>query len=203
MAALLFDADTHRYTTPEGVVVRSVTQILTDVGLGIDHEALGLADVAARKAAIGTAVHQATAHSDNGELVSVDDPQVAAYLDAWHEFRVWSGLRPLVREYVVYHEPYGYCGTLDGVFLRENGAAVLVDIKTGTPPPYTPMQLWAYTMAWCESEARVIDEQWCVQLVPRKTPPYVVTKYGLWEDAQTWLACLRVYSAQRKIKRTR
>ena len=201
---LRFDAATHTYTTPDGTVVPSVTQILRAVSLITDYEALGLADVAARKAILGTAVHKATAQADMGELVSVDDPNVAAYLEAWNEFLVSYGLRTVVRERVVYHQHYGYCGTLDGVFCRENGVRVLVDIKTGDLSPSTAWQLWGYTLAWCEKVAHPnIDEQWAVHLRPKNSPPYRVLKYGAFDDKQTWLACLRVHSAQQKIKRVR
>ena len=100
-----------------------------------DHVAPEVLEAAARR---GTAVHLARHYDDerlpdgrsalNEETL---DPEVLGYLEGWRRFRAEAQFVPRHSELVVYHEAYGYAGTLDALGTMA-GRKALVDVKTGS-----------------------------------------------------------------------
>lgn len=206
--ALTFDATAHEYRTADGRVVPSVTQVLHAVGIATDFEAIAarssrLAEAIEFRRALGTAAHADCHAFDDDDLdwAAVDE-RVAPYVGAWVTFRQNSGLMPVARERRVFHPTLFYAGTLDGVFLRPNGARVLVDIKLGDPKDAgAAYQTAAYEAAYLlEHPEQPIAERWAVQLIPGRTIPYAITnysaRYDAWRDFQVFQAAVTVYAAQ-------
>lgn len=196
----------HEYRRSDGRRVPGVTEILSAVGVSTDFEELGgrspaTRDAIERKRALGHALH-ADAHAYDDDDLDLDtvDPTVRPYLDAWIEFRANTGIRPLVRERLVYHPSWLYAGTLDGLFVTPLDRIVLVDIKTGNPTDSgCQWQTAAYAEAFrTGSDAIRIDERWGVQLMPGKSIPYAVHPYESWRDALEFRAFLTTYYRQAK-----
>lgn len=135
---ITLDETTHTYTTPDGQVVPSVTQILADVGL-IDCQ--WFTDQATFR---GTFVHEATALDDRDDL---DDDQLSdslgGYVEAWRAFRRESKAAILSIEERVFNPTLAYAGTLDRrVMFR--GCEWVIDIKTGGSLRWHALQTAAY-----------------------------------------------------------
>lgn len=144
MPVIEFDEPTHRYTV-DGVVTPSVTQILEAAGIS-DFSGVP-ADVLARAAARGTAVHQAAWFLDQDDLdESTVDPAIVGYLDAWKRFREVTGATMLAIEERV-ASSLGFAGTFDRLADIPKVGRTLIDIKTGCKSPSWPIQLAAYTYA--------------------------------------------------------
>lgn len=149
MPVLHFDEATHTYTL-DGVQVPSVTRILKplqDFG-GIP------AEVLARKAALGTAVHLATEYDDEGTLdEETVHPQVRPYLEAYRRWRTEMGVTVLGFEQQVFHPTLRYAGTYDLTALIE-GQLWLIDKKTSAEPsPTWALQTAAYLACMGEADA--------------------------------------------------
>lgn len=201
-ADLIFDAVEHRYTTPAGVVVPSVTQILKRTGVSTDFEALPNRDAIARKRDIGTACHaDAHAYDDDDLDWTTVDPNVRPYLDAWVEFRQVKRLTPTARERRVFHPSLGYCGTFDGIFESPDlDTPVLVDMKLGDPKDAAAQyQTAAYVLAHAiEAPEAMGYRRWSVQLLPGRRVPFLITHYADWQDFQVWQAIVTTFFAQRR-----
>jgi len=181
---LNFDPSTHTYTL-DGKVLPSVTQILQGVGLinfnGIDPGIL-------KKAAdFGTAVHQATALDDLGDLDEESlDPALKPYLEAWRGFR--GPMKFDAIEQPLCHPDYGFAGTPDRVKWN-----TIYDIKTGTTVyPSTGIQLAGYSILAGIPTARRL----AVQLKADGT--YQVHEFKDRKDREIFLACLSVYKWREK-----
>jgi len=134
-----FDSDTHTYTDEAGNVLPSVTTILQEEGL------IDTTWMKPEHAQRGTDVHEATALIDRGEMVATDFPEwMHGYLDAWQLFRVDYGFQPNAIEQLVYTTVYA--GTVDRVGWMA-GDNWLLDIKTGRPSKWHPLQTAAYATA--------------------------------------------------------
>ena len=203
-ADLRFDAESHTYTTPGGVVVPSITQILRATGVSVDFSSLPNREAIARKRDIGVAVH-ADAHSfDDGDLDhSTVHPDVVPYLAAWIAFREEKRLMPVERERRVYDPIRNVAGTFDGVFSEAGqDSLVLVDLKLGNPEDAAARyQTAAYILAHAIEvpEARGY-RRWSVQLFPDRQIPYVVTAYTDWTDFAVWQSIVSTFwaSSQRR-----
>jgi hypothetical protein len=127
MPRLSFDALAHSYTL-DGQPVPNVTRILSTAGL-VDLSRVP-PQVLERKRQLGRAIHRACELHD---LDLLDDasvsPEVRPYLDAWVEWKAMTHYEPLLSEYRVYSERYGYAGTFDRLGLIQ-GRQVLIDIKS-------------------------------------------------------------------------
>jgi len=198
--ALTFDPTKHEYWL-DGRIVPSVTQILKATGVSTDFDALGamsdrLHGQIELKRDLGSALHQDIHAFDDGDLVweTVDD-RVLPYLEAWTIFRENTGLKPLARERMVFHPALNYCGTLDGIFERPDGARVLLDVKTGDPHDAAAnLQTAGYQLAYaCEHPDLFIVERQSVQLQPDRKVPYLVTPYRDFSDFATWSAIVTTY----------
>jgi len=201
--SLTFVPERHEYWL-DGRRVPSVTEILKDTGVSTNFDELGAMSERLRgqielKRDLGSALHADIHAFDDGDLVwrTVDD-RVLPYLEAWAIFRENTGLKPLARERVVYHAALNYCGTLDGIFERPDGARVLIDVKTGDPHDAAAnLQTAGYQLAFaCEHPDLHIVERQSVQLVPDRKVPYLVTPYRDFTDFGTWQAIVTTYWQQ-------
>jgi hypothetical protein len=180
---LAFDPVTHTYTDDRGVVIPSVTEVISGVGLinfqGIDPQILHQA------AAFGTAVHQACALDDLGDLdESTLDENLKPYLDAWRTCSRAMGWKWLNIEEPEFSEVYQFAGTPDRI-----GEMLVVDIKTGSiVPPWTGLQTAAYSILTNITTARRI----AVQLLPNGK--FKVTEYTDRKDREVFLSALTVYT---------
>jgi hypothetical protein len=203
-ADLTFDPALHEYRLPTGRRIPSVTEILAEVGVSTDFEALRLGSSRLRQAIdlkrdLGTTLHtDAHAYDDDDLLWETVDPRVEPYLRAWATFRENTGARPLTRERRLFHPLYGYAGTLDGIFVLRNGRIVLVDIKTGDPlDSGCQFQTAAYLEAFkAEHKEQLIHERWAVRLTPDHAVPYRITPYADWQDFARFQCFLATYTCQ-------
>ena len=141
MPELTLEESGHVYRA-DGVIVPSVTQVLSDVGI-IDYSMIPAGD-RERYLQRGTDVHVATHYDDEGEL---DDTtlreDLIGYLAAWRRFRADTAFTPDLIEHRGFHEKYRYAGTLDRTG-DWKGRKILLDMKTGKAAPFVRIQLAAY-----------------------------------------------------------
>jgi len=212
-ADLQFDASTHIYRRPDGVVVPSVTQVLRAVGVSTDFDALkgmserlGLAIDSARD--LGVAVH-ADAHAFDDDDLDWDtvDARVSPYIEAWSCFRENTQLTPITRERRLYHPGLCVSGTLDAILIRpcDTTRRILVDIKTGDPDSVgARYQTAGYQLLWdAEHPDEPIAERWSVELTPERTVPYRITRYDDWTDAGSFRAFVTTYHCQAARRKAR
>lgn len=206
-ADLIFEPDGHSYRLPlSGVVVPSVTQVLSAVGVSMDFHGLGamgerIATAIERKRAIGHALHaDAHAYDDHDLDWTTVHPDVLPYLQAWVTFRQNLGFLPIQRERRLYSPALGVCGTLDAVGYRQTDLEhrILVDLKTGDPEDAgARYQTGGYQLLWeAEHPDAPICERWSVQLIPGRQIPYQIHPYTDWTDGATFRAFVATYFAQ-------
>lgn len=188
---LIFDKDSHTFREPgTGKVVPSVTTILQDVGL------IDTSWFTPESRQRGSYVHRATELYDAGSLdESTVDPIVRPYLDGWIAFcveviRQVGALVILAREEQVWHPAYGYAGIVDAD-IKGWG---LVDIKTGDPAPWHPMQTAAYWRALRPFDPN--KRRGCVYLRDDGSFKYVRHTSG--NDFNEFAACVTVYNLKRR-----
>ena len=155
-ANIAFDAASHTYTF-EGVVLPSVTQMLSETGL-VD-SSYHTFEAAER----GTTVHQLCTADDLGHLedfIRYDQDDLAGYLEGWRRFK--NEMKPtfLGIEEVVYSDRFRYAGTLDRL-ATINGVLWLIDIKAGVPARWHAIQTMLYRM--CLEAAKPV-QRGCVYL---------------------------------------
>lgn len=204
MAAIAFDAATHRYTREDGTRVPSVTHILQATGVALDFDALADArgpatrEAIEAKRALGSVVHADIHALDDGDLVwETVDPRSAPYVAAWQRCKDNLGLVSLSRERRVYHRDLGYAGTLDAIVLAPDGHHVLVDLKLGDPESAgCRYQTALYQLAWQTGHNLSIDERWGVWLRPDLRVPYRLFPYREWRDLEVARAIVTTYYAQ-------
>ena len=136
VGALRFDPAQHRYWTGTRELL-AVTHVLQTAGL------LDATWFTPAGRARGGAVHQATEVLDRDGVIPACDPAVAPYVEAYRAFcqearPVWHGLEQPVADLQL-----GYAGTPDR-WGTLHGEPAVVDLKTGTVPPWAPLQLVAY-----------------------------------------------------------
>lgn len=206
-ADLIFEPIAHSYKLPlSGVVVPSVTQILSAVGVSTDFNGLGamgerIACAIERKRAIGHALHaDAHAYDDNDLEWTTVHPDVLPYLEAWVAFRRNLGFIPTQRERRLYSPSLSVCGTLDAVGYQQTDceSRILVDLKTGDPEDAgARYQTALYQILWeDEHPDQPIAARWSVELTPDRTIPYRVHPYTDWMDGATARAFVTTYFAQ-------
>ena len=141
MPELTLEESGHVYRA-DGVIVPSVTQVLSDVGI-IDYSMIPAGD-RERYLQRGEDVHVATHYDDEGDLDdSALQEDLSGYLLAWRKFRVDTGFTPDLIEHRGFHEKYRYAGTLDRTG-DWKGRKILLDMKTGKAAPFVRIQLAAY-----------------------------------------------------------
>lgn len=169
---LTFDRDTHTYRW-NGSPVVNVTRITE----GLNSYAGVPADILARAADRGDAVHYATElfDQDDLDLESLPD-EIRGYLGAWIEFRADTGFIPTHIEQRVFSAKFRYAGTLDraGTFRNLKGVKpadlCLLDIKaTASIMPAVGPQTAAYATAFAEHVGVAVRHRFAVQLKPNGT----------------------------------
>jgi hypothetical protein len=139
---LLLNEESHAYTL-DGRPIRSVTQILGDVGI------IDTTWFTPEAALRGKYVHEATHYHDEGSLeMGSLDPAISPYVQGWIDFRKMTGFRPLLMEQRVWHSS-GYAGTLDRFGLI-GSRPILIDIKSGSLPSWAGLQTSGYEFALVE-----------------------------------------------------
>lgn len=188
MSRLHLDKVTHTYTL-DGRPIRSVTQILADVGI------IDTTWYTPEAALRGKYVHEATHYSDEGALdLATLDPKLVPYVQAWIDFRKMTGFKPLLIEQEIWHS-CGYAGTLDRAgFL--NGRFLVIDIKSGSLPSWAGLQTSGYEFGLVERilakeiDAPMPQGRMAVQLT--KEGKYKVKEYTQFQDRDDFLAAHRV-----------
>jgi len=153
-----FDEATHTYKL-DGVLVKSVTQILEESGLS-DFSRVP-PDVLKRACEFGSAVHSATELDDMDDLDDDSlDPSLFPYLAAWRKFKREFGFQVIDMEQIVYSKKLLFAGTYDRKGILNDKLTVL-DIKTGiaikSTVRNTGVQLAGYAIGY--DEERKIKEQ--------------------------------------------
>lgn len=201
-ADLVFDAERHEYTLPDGRRVPNVTTILKATGVSTDFDAIAArssrdaANLEYRRS-LGTAAHADCHAFDDDDLDwSAVHPDVLPYVKAWEVFRENSYLTPIARERRVFHPHAFYCGTLDGIFRKPDGSLVLIDMALGDPfDAAKHLQTAGYVDAYtAEHPEVVIAERWAVRLLPERRVPYEKFPYTDWSDFNTFRAVLTTYN---------
>jgi hypothetical protein len=201
---IVFEPTNHHYFV-EGIRRPSVTEILRETGVSTDFDEIaGMSrergDAIEFKRALGTALHSDIHAYDDGDLDwKTVDSRVRPYLEAWDVYRTnHPHLTPNARERRVWHPSMNYCGTLDGIFLRDDGNQVLFDVKTGDPHDAAAnFQTAGYQLAYgCEFPEAPIVERCSIQLIPERRVPYVVTPYRDWNDFAYWQSFVTTYWQQ-------
>ncbi len=126
---LQFDAASHTYTV-DGQSLPSITTVIEACGL-VDYSMLSQEDLAFYQDR-GTALHNATWYSDEGDLnAGTMDPEVKPRLQAWLKFRRDLPFQTLMIEKRMYDPIYGFAGTPDRVVEFPDGRRGVIELKTG------------------------------------------------------------------------
>ena len=144
----------------------------------------------------GTALHKILEDIDRGVLASGLSftpfrPTINAYL-AWRDANVDQ---VLMVEQTVFHARHKYAGTLDRLYLLNNGRRVVGDFKSGTSVDGTTrLQLAAYEEALEAMGHGTIDGRLVLHL-PRIKPGYLeaIPLDREEQDRKAWRACLRLF----------
>lgn len=142
MPELTLEESGHIYRA-DGVIVPSVTQVLSDVGI-INYSMMLWPD-RERYLQRGKDVHAATHYDDEGDLDDATlQEDLIGYLGAWRKFRMDTAFTPDLIEHRGFHEKYRYAGTLDRLGTWDAKGRILLDLKTGDLPWWISLQLAAY-----------------------------------------------------------
>lgn len=142
-----FDAAGHTYRL-HGAVVPSVTQILDDLGLSPEYPDRPI------YRARGTAVHGACAllvkARSMGRTLTGMDLRIRGYISSFGDWLDRSQFAPELIERAVWSDKWRVAGTLDYFGLLQ-GAATIVDLKSGEPADAACLQTAAYAELLKES----------------------------------------------------
>ncbi|HBY58523.1 MAG TPA: hypothetical protein DEH78_01795 [Solibacterales bacterium] len=184
-----FDPASHTYRGTGGRVLRSVTQILKGARLVEDY-----GKIDPFYAERGTAVHAACEYSDKGTLDrSTLDPQIIGYLKAWESFRSEASVEVREVEHRFYRDDLGFAGTIDRVIVAGTRPGIL-DIKTGSPAPWHPIQTAAY------AHGLKLDREIVVRyaLYLSADGKWKIRKHDDAADFSIWLSALELSNWRRK-----
>lgn len=200
MKTLVFDEIQHRYTV-DGVVVPSVTTVLSAVG--IPDLSFANKEVLKASSEFGTAAHLACELYDKGELdEDALDPALRPILDQWIVLpnEMCAGMTEVLIEKRLYSKQYGFAGTLDRAYFNElKKALVIVDIKTGANTPSAGPQTAAY--------AQLVSEEYGIKFrtVKRYTAHLLhgkefgkLVQYTDPADWPVFLSALNIYKYKNK-----
>lgn len=139
--SLTFDAATHTYLL-DGKPIPSVTRLIADPSFVCDPWYLER----------GTAVHKAIELLVQGDLdEGALDPRLLPYLEGFKAFMADVKPQIIASERRVFSRRYWYAGTVDLV-VHVGTQEWVVDVKTGSVPPWADMQLEAYRQAIFEMD---------------------------------------------------
>jgi hypothetical protein len=184
-ASLRFDPVQHRYWMGTRELL-AVTHILKTAGVV---DATWFTTASRTRGAL---IHRWAEALDRGEEIALLEASIAPYLEAYCQFvhdarPVWHGIEQPVADLAL-----GYAGTLDrwGTLQSE---PVVVDLKTGTVPPWAPLQLVAYARLELGEPRVARRRRIVVQLL--NSGRYTVREYPLvnfGRDERVFLAALAV-----------
>lgn len=126
-----------------GTEYSRVTHILSEAGIIDDTP---FSDEAAVR---GSLAHEAIALAAAGRLDESDsDPILAPYVSAWRTWRADMGavVRPESIEMRICSPAYGFRGRID-MIASIHGVETLIDVKTGAPRAWHPIQTAGYALA--------------------------------------------------------
>ena len=185
---LTFEEITHLYRREDGLIIPSVTQILSQLGCYATQRFF--TEEGRRR---GTQVHSFAENIFKGEPVKAP-PEFEGYINALTDFQKDLFFEPKHIEYLVENRKLGFCGTVDliGTIGNQNTVDVIVDIKSGAPDPTTGLQLAGYATAFFEDleDAKRI-RRFALHL--DKAGKYKILEYSGVELIETWLAALKFY----------
>lgn len=178
-----YDPKTHTYKI-DGRIVPSVTQALKESGI-IDTTPYSM------EAAIrGTTIHEACQFLDENDLDEKSvDPSIVPYVSAYQKFLKDKKPRIISIEQAVYNKSYFYAGTLDRI-VSMNDDLFVIDIKTGQPANWWPLQLSGYSLCLSEPHRRA-----CLQL--KNDGTYKMHFYTDLLDKNVFLSCVAVANWKR------
>jgi hypothetical protein len=191
--ALVFDAQTHRYSL-HGRTLCGVTAAIKSAGLIEDRWFSEQATVR------GAYVHQALEYLDAGVLDDTTiDPQIAGYVEAYRRFLRDTSLGPvLLNEARLCDAVLGFAGTVDRVRSIHDRHAV-IDIKSGTPAPWHGVQLAAYADLVKVAFSWPTLNRYGLYLRPDGT--YALKPYLDRSDWDVFRACLTIWQFQQRTNR--
>lgn len=162
--SVTLEPNEHRYFTDSGKEVVGVTTMLEEMGL---YRIPPQAKVIHR--ARGKAVHDGTVAVDERTWdKAATSPLIVPFIEAYERFTLDFDFRPTHIEQVVYSVKYGLAGTLDRIGVIHNPSSehyrkrVLVDIKSGDPPPSVAIQMALYRYLAKECLGVTVDECWAL-----------------------------------------
>ena len=177
--------------------VSTILGVISKPGLEAWRQRVGVEEanrISTEAANHGTALHTILEHIDNGLTPPVPAqfaPSVAAYID-WRTDHVAA---VLMVEQIVYHERHRYAGTLDRLYLLNDGRRVVGDFKTGASVDGVyRLQLAAYAEALEAMGHGAIDGRLVLHL-PRIAPGYLRTETLDREeqDRKAWRSAVRLW----------
>lgn len=145
-----FDEKKHVYKK-DGTIYPGVTEILTAEGL-ID---IRWFTSEARK--LGTEIHEITTYLDKQDIeTDTFDDKYQGYIEAYKKFLRESDFIVHKAEVQIISEKYSFAGTVDrkGLFID---IPALLDIKTGQPLHWHPLQLAGYQILSQEYNAELFS----------------------------------------------
>jgi hypothetical protein len=197
---LIFDAAVHRYTL-HGRDLINVTGALGVAGL-VDRAFFTEED---RQR--GARVHAAIARYHR-DLTTADDPAspdydptIAPYLRAYRRFLAESAFRVDACEEMLADAPLMIAGTLDlrGQFIdgrgSDNDRVDVIDVKTGTTPPWVGYQLAGYVRMLPPDVARRA-RRWSLNLAADRAV-YRLEPHTKTTDERVFLAAVTIAQARR------
>lgn len=164
-----FDPASHTYSTEDGKVLISVTQLLHKHGLSPSFEGIPEA-VLERAADRGTEIHaefEAVVKNNGNAVVLSDEAQWFADSIFSKTEGTWESEQMIWTE----GEPVDYAGTIDLIHHRPDGSVALMDIKTGKVySDSVAWQLSLYRYAYAQrNHLKAEDiELYCIDAKPEK-----------------------------------
>ena len=151
---ILFDRESHTYTTPDGEIRHGVTSTL--IRRAFPDRYAGIPDTVLNKAAErGTHIHQLTELYDT---IGIDSDYIE--LASYRQIIADHGLHNEACEYLVTDGEW-YASAIDKVYTTDDGAIVLADIKTTSELDLlsVALQLTIYRRFFCICNPHLADRK--------------------------------------------
>lgn len=186
-ATVQFDELSHIYQK-DGVVVPSVTQVLTLAGMS-DFSKVPM-HILEKAKQIGTAVHKASQFLDEGDLdLDSLDQSIVGYMVGYQKFKEEYEFKPRLIEHRMVGEVDGmaYGMTLDRLGrMKGYDCDVLLDLKTSSRPSASwAIQTAAYVDGYGGEPARFVVRV-------SKDGKFSLIPYNDGQDFEVWRSALRV-----------
>ena len=139
-----FRESDHTYTLDDKPIP-GFSEIMQDLGF-MDFGRIPK-EVLAHAAQRGKAVHLGCQFYDRGTLEWENvDPEIKGYLQAYMRFRKAWPEKIIIAEQPMANREWGYACTPDLIAQKFEGDILVVDIKTGAPMPWHPLQTMAQSL---------------------------------------------------------